>query len=84
MYTCDMAAGFDAMTALMNNGVRVERAFETAFPGHQYKHSTVGDNFKAYKNALKEAGAVDAAVRHGRTRAGEWASFRKRWFKVRN
>ncbi|KAI0744590.1 hypothetical protein C8Q76DRAFT_687957 [Earliella scabrosa] len=83
LYTCDMAAGFDAMSALMASGVRVEPAFEAAFPGHKYKHSTVGDNFKAYKNALKEPGAVDAAVRHGRTVAGEWSGFRKRWIKGR-
>ncbi|KAI0730480.1 hypothetical protein C8Q76DRAFT_792640 [Earliella scabrosa] len=82
LYTCDMAAGFDAMMSLMSDGVRVQPAFETAFPGHKYKHSTVGDNFKAYKNALKARGAVEEAVGAGRTPAGEWAAFRKRWFKA--
>ncbi len=81
LYVSDMAAGFRAVEKLQRSGVRLTSAFESAFVGHEFKSSTYSENHKAYKDALSIPGEVPRWEAFGRTKAGLWSEFRKKWGK---
>ncbi len=78
-YAVDMIRGFQRMHDMMATGSSQKDAFAAAFPGHELKTSTYGDNHKAYSNALRVPGVVEHWVGLGRTQAGQWSLFRKEW-----
>ncbi|TFK82749.1 hypothetical protein K466DRAFT_568241 [Polyporus arcularius HHB13444] len=85
LYAVDMIKGFRRMDEFMTSGplpkgghgAAQKAAFAAAFPGHDFKSSTYGENHKAYTNALAVPGAIEEWEGMGRVQQGKWALFRK-------
>ncbi|TFK82514.1 hypothetical protein K466DRAFT_568379 [Polyporus arcularius HHB13444] len=79
LYASDMIRGFRKVSELMSSGLALKDAFVAAFPGHQFKGSTYGENHKAYTNAIEVPGEIEQWLELGRAPSGKWALFRKQW-----
>nr|VWP01004.1 Mannitol 1-phosphate dehydrogenase [Ganoderma boninense] len=79
-YVCDMAAGFAAIRRLedANPPMTTRDAFQDVFKV-EFKSTTYGDQWRAWRAAGLVAGERDCWIQYGRTEPGEWLTFMRSW-----
>lgn len=83
MYVCDMAAAFDEIARLERQGTKREVAFGLVLPkpDFDWKPSTFSDQKRAWEAAELSRGEQELWISYGRSAAGKWARFMKKWRK---